>query len=61
MAVSLSAATTFVGAGVLLFAEHPALFSIGITLVIGVLAGYLSSVFVIPAFQRILSTSEEHQ
>jgi len=54
-AVSLSAVTTLIGAGVLLFARHPALFSIGLTLVIGVFAGYISSIFVVPALQRILS------
>jgi predicted exporter len=48
LAVTLSAVSTLVGAGVLLFTKHPALFSIGITLVIGVSAGYLSSVFVVP-------------
>lgn len=54
-AVSLSAVTTLIGAGVLLFARHPALFSIGITLVIGVFAGYISSIFVVPALQRLSS------
>jgi predicted RND superfamily exporter protein len=42
---------------VLVFAQHPALFSIGITLVIGVLAGYVSSVVVIPSLEKILSPS----
>lgn len=59
MAVTLSAITTLIGAGVLLFAKHPALFSIGITLVIGVFAGYISSVFIIPALQKILPSSGE--
>jgi predicted exporter len=40
-AVTLSAVTTVLGAGVLLLAKHPALFSIGVTLVAGVSAGYL--------------------
>jgi predicted exporter len=47
-AVALCAATTLAGAGTLLFARHPALFSIGVTLVIGIAAGYLSAVFVVP-------------
>lgn len=48
-AVTLSAVTTVLGAGVLLFARHPALFSIGLTLVVGVAAGYLCAVGVVPA------------
>jgi predicted RND superfamily exporter protein len=54
-AVTISAVTTLIGAGVLLFARHPALFSIGLTLVIGVAAGYISSIAVIPSFQRLMS------
>ncbi len=48
MALTLSAATTLIGAGVLIFARHPALFPIGVSMVISVLSGYLSSVFVVP-------------
>jgi predicted exporter len=48
LAVTLSALSSLIGAGVLIFAEHPALFSIGVTLVIGLGSGYLSSVFVVP-------------
>jgi predicted exporter len=51
-AVTLSAVTTLIGTGVLLFAQHPILFSIGVTMVTGVLAGYVSSLLVIPAFYR---------
>lgn len=40
-ALTLSAVTTIMGAGVLLLAKHPALFSIGVTLVSGISAGYL--------------------
>jgi uncharacterized protein len=40
-AITLCAVTTVLGAGVLLLAKHPALFSIGVTLVAGVSAGYL--------------------
>ena len=53
MAVSLSAITTLIGAGVLLFAKHPVLFSIGTTLVAGVLSGYIASIIVIPSFYRL--------
>ena len=52
--VSLSAVTTVVGAGALLFARHPALFSIGVTLVAGVLAGYLAAVLVVPSLHAVL-------
>lgn len=53
MAVSLSAITTLIGAGVLLFANHPVLFSIGATIVSGVLFGYIASMIVIPSFYRL--------
>ncbi|MCK4389440.1 MAG: MMPL family transporter [Desulfobacterales bacterium] len=53
MAVTLSALTTLIGAGVLLFAKHPVLFSIGITLVTGVSVGYVASLIVVPALYRL--------
>lgn len=53
-AVTLSAVTTLIGAGVLLFARHPILFAIGLTMVTGVLAGYLSSILVLPSLYRRL-------
>jgi predicted RND superfamily exporter protein len=52
--VTLSAVTTLIGAGVLLFARHPILFSIGLTMVTGVLAGYVSSLLVLPSLYRQL-------
>jgi len=52
LAVSLSAITTLVGTGALLLARHPVLFSSGVTLSAGVLAGYLSSLLVLPALCR---------
>ena len=52
-AVTLSALTTVLGAGVLLLARHPAFFSIGVTLVAGVSAGYLYAWLVLPALQTI--------
>ncbi|KAF0144090.1 MAG: exporter-like protein [Nitrospirae bacterium] len=53
IAVSLSAVTTIIGAGVLLFAKHPALFSTAAAMVICLLAGYLSSITVVPALCSI--------
>ncbi len=58
-AVTLSAVTTLIGAGVLVFAKHPMLFSIGITLVTGILAGFLASIFVIPAIFRLWTEKKE--
>jgi len=52
-AVSFAAASTIVGTGVLLFAHHPILFSIGVTLTAGVFSGYLFSLLVIPALYRL--------
>jgi predicted exporter len=51
-AVTLSAATTLIGTGVLLFARHPILFSIGVTMATGVLAGYASAMLVVPSLYR---------
>lgn len=53
IAASFSMITTVMGAGALLFASHPVMFSIGVTLVSGVTAAYLSAVFCIPAFQKV--------
>ena len=47
--VHVSAITTVIGTGVLLFALHPALFSMGFTLTIGVLAGYMAAMIVVPS------------
>lgn len=58
-AVTLSAGTTVIGAGALLFAQHPALFSIGLTLVSGVLAGYLTALLVVPALCRLFLKKRE--
>jgi predicted exporter len=51
-AVTLSALTTLIGAGALLFARHPLLFSVGSTMVTGVLAGYLSAMLVLPSLHH---------
>lgn len=58
-AVTLSAGTTIIGAGALLFAQHPALFSIGLTLVSGVLAGYLTALLAVPALCRIFLKKQD--
>lgn len=49
MAISLSAVTTLLGSGALLFARHPVMFSIGVGMTVSVLAGYLTSIFVVPS------------
>lgn len=46
--VHLAAWTTLIGAGSLLFARHPALFSVGVTLFTGGLVGYLTAMLVLP-------------
>jgi len=46
--VHLAAWTTLIGAGSLLFARHPALFTVGVTLFTNVLAGYLTAFLVLP-------------
>jgi predicted exporter len=48
MAITLCTVTTLIGVGVLIFAKHPALSSVGITMVIGLGAGFFSSVMVVP-------------
>ncbi len=58
VAVALSAGTTIVGAGALLFAKHPALFPIGLTLVCGVCAGYLTARLLIPALCQLCPVEE---
>lgn len=55
VAATFSMLTTIMGAGALLFASHPVMFSIGLTLVSGVTAAYLSAVFLIPAFKKVLT------
>ena len=48
-AVAISAVTTLIGAGVLLFSKHPVLFSIGLTMTIGVSLGCITSLIVVPS------------
>ena len=54
IATTFSMLTSLMGAGALLFAAHPIMFSIGTTIVSGVIAAYLSAVFCIPAFKKVL-------
>jgi len=57
-AVTLSALTSLIGAGVLLLTHHPALFSIGVTLVAGLTAGYVSALCAIPFLARFFLKEE---
>jgi predicted exporter len=54
MAVSLSAITTILGSGVLLFAKHPVMFSIGVGMTVSVFIGYLTSILVVPSLCELL-------
>jgi uncharacterized protein len=51
MALFTSALTTVSGFGVLVLAKHPALFSLGITVTMGILPAMICALIVIPAFQ----------
>jgi predicted exporter len=53
LVIHISALTTIIGTAVLLLAHHPALFSIGLTLTIGTLCGYLGAIAVVPAALRL--------
>jgi uncharacterized protein len=50
VAVTLSAVTTLIGSAALLFARHPVLFSIGLTLTLGVAGGYAVAMLFLPAW-----------
>ena len=58
-AITLSAGTTLIGAGALLFTLHPALFSVGLTLVGGISAGYATSMWVVPALCSLFLEEEK--
>lgn len=51
--VHVSAITTVIGTAALLFALHPVLFSMGFTLTIGILAGYCTAMWVVPALYTL--------
>jgi predicted RND superfamily exporter protein len=59
IAVTLSAITNVIGAGVMLFAKHPALYSTGVAMVICMVAGYLSSVIVVPSLCSLVAPSRK--
>jgi predicted RND superfamily exporter protein len=51
--VHVSALTTVIGTAALLLAWHPVLFSMGLTLTIGILAGYVTAMWVVPALYAL--------
>jgi uncharacterized protein len=51
--VLLSCLTTLAGAGAMLFALHPALFLAGVSLTSGLVAAYVTALFVIPAMESV--------
>jgi predicted exporter len=61
MAVSLSAVTTILGSGVLLFARHPVMFSIGVGMTVSVFTGYLTSILVVPALCDLFVKSNRRE
>ena len=54
-AVLVSGLSTLIGFGALTLAQHPALFSIGLTLLLGISAAMPTAILVIPALRRQLS------
>ena len=61
LSVTLSAATTLVGAGALLLARHPVMHAIGVTLVSGVAAGYVCALWVVPTLYVMTQTEDRAQ
>jgi|GEM_PF-303440 len=59
-AILLSGITTLIGFGVLVFAQHPALYSIGITVLLGISAAVPAAVLVIPALQGQNHAAEDN-
>jgi predicted RND superfamily exporter protein len=58
-AVFVSGLTTLAGFGALVLARHPALHSIGITVLLGIVAAVPSALFVIPAIYRKVTKKYE--
>ncbi|MEI6563660.1 MAG: hypothetical protein WCO42_05050 [bacterium] len=58
-AVTFAMITTIMGAAALLFAHHPALYSIGLTLVIGVGLGYVAAMWMVPVLYAVLGRVEK--
>ncbi|SLM32820.1 membrane hypothetical protein [Desulfamplus magnetovallimortis] len=53
-AVTFSMLTTIAGTLGLLFASHPAMFVVGVTMISGIVSAYLSAIFSIPALEKVL-------
>ena len=53
-AVILSALTTLMGAGGLLFAKHPMLYYVGFTVSVGIFWGVITALFVVPALYKLV-------
>ncbi len=51
-AVLVSGLTTLVGFGALILADHPALYSIGLTVIAGIAAAIPAALFVVPALEK---------
>jgi len=51
--IILTTATSIIGAGVLLFTEHPVLFAIGQTLTVGMLVGHVTTIWAVPALYAL--------
>ena len=58
-AISISAMTTMIGLGVLIFASHPALHSLGVTCFLGVGIGLLAVLFIIPSLHAMIFINEK--
>lgn len=50
-AMHLSSATTLIGSASLIFANHPALYLVGVSMTSGLLAGYLTAFLVVPGIR----------
>lgn len=55
-AVLVSALTTLAGFGSLVLAQHPAMYSIGVTVLFGISAAVLTALYVVPAFYQRLNS-----
>ncbi len=54
VAVTFAAITTIMGGAALLFAHHPALYSVGLTLTIGVGLGYVAAMWMVPVLYEVM-------
>ena len=54
MAVTFAAITTVMGAAALLLAHHPAMYSIGLTLTLGVGLGYGAAMWMVPVLYGLI-------